>query len=336
VLSQPKRKSRLAWVIPAAIAIIIFVGGVAGNLIAEDLKNFYNAHPKPVWAVFVLALVATIAGVIWDHYRNRDSESPVVKEDNPAPAARDIKITHIHQSQSSTPNPLFQLPPPPSEFTGREKELAELRRGLKDGALICGAQGMGGVGKTALALKLAEELKPRYPDAQFYLDLRGASSEPLPATRAMEHVIRAYHPAAKLPDDPDALSALFHSTLEGKRALLLWDNVKDAAQVAPLRPPATCLMLVTSRRHFAFQGLRSIDLDQMTEEEACELLLKIEPRIGGEAKRIAKLCGYLPLALELAASALKVRKGVPPAEFARRLSDSERRIKLLDKTDSDF
>lgn len=336
MLSQPKRKSRLAWVIPAAIAIIIFVGGVAGNLIAEDLKNFYNAHPKPVWAVFVLALVATIAGVIWDHYRNRDSESPVVKEDNPAPAARDIKITHIHQSQSSTPNPLFQLPPPPSEFTGREKELAELRRGLKDGALICGAQGMGGVGKTALALKLAEELKPRYPDAQFYLDLRGASSEPLPATRAMEHVIRAYHPAAKLPDDPDALSALFHSTLEGKRALLLWDNVKDAAQVAPLRPPATCLMLVTSRRHFAFQGLRSIDLDQMTEEEACELLLKIEPRIGGEAKRIAKLCGYLPLALELAASALKVRKGVPPAEFARRLSDSERRIKLLDKTDSDF
>lgn len=210
-----------------------------------------------------------------------------------------------------------------------------MRRSLKDGALICGAQGMGGVGKTALALKLAEELKPRYPDAQFYLDLRGASGEPLSATRAMEHIIRAYHPTAKLPDEPAALSALFHSALEGKRALLLWDNVKDAAQVAPLRPPATCLMLVTSRRHFAIQGLHSIGLDQMTEKEACELLLKIEPRIGGEAKRIAKLCGYLPLALELAASALKVRKGVSPPEFALRLSDSERRTKLLDKTDSE-
>ena len=53
---------------------------------------------------------------------------------------------------------------------------------------------MGGIGKTALALKLVELLKPRYPDAQFFLDLKGASKQPLTVAEVLAHVVRAYHP----------------------------------------------------------------------------------------------------------------------------------------------
>ena len=83
-----------------------------------------------------------------------------------------------------------------------------------DGVTISGLQGMGGVGKTALALVLAERLKPRYPDAQFYLDLKGADKQPLSVAAALTHVIRAYHPTAKLPESEAELRGLYMSVLE--------------------------------------------------------------------------------------------------------------------------
>src|SRR5271169_2580051 len=69
---------------------------------------------------------------------------------------------------------LHQLPTPPPDFTGRSKELTELVEKIRfDGARVVGIFGMCGVGKTSLALMLAEELTPRYPDAQIFLDLKG-------------------------------------------------------------------------------------------------------------------------------------------------------------------
>src|SRR5439155_27369016 len=115
------------------------------------------------------------------------------------------------------------------------------------GATISGLQGLGGVGKTTLALKLAEQLTPHYPDAQFYLDLKGVSPQPLSAAEAMAHVIRAYHPTAKLPEAEAEVRGLYQSVLHGQCALLLMDNAASREQVEPLIPPAHCALLVTSR-----------------------------------------------------------------------------------------
>ena len=230
---------------------------------------------------------------------------------------------------SSLPPALHQLKPPPADFTGRADELAELLSAVRQGGVtISGLHGLGGVGKTALAYKLAEQLAPSYPDAQLVVELAGAGKQPLSPSDAMARVIRAYHPTAQLPAGEAELRGLYLSVLHGQRALLLLDDASGATQVEPLLPPASCILLVTSRQHFTLPGLRSVNLDVLPPADAHALLLRIAPRIGQDAPALAQLCGYLPLALRLTASALAERVDTTPADYVRRLTDATQRLRL--------
>ncbi len=101
------------------------------------------------------------------------------------------------------------------------------------------------------------------------------------------------------------------------------DNARDAQQVAPLIPPAGCLLLVTSRKHFTLPGLVEKNLDKLPPDDARDLLLRIAPRLKKEktdqVDELARLCGYLPLALRAVASALQEKKNISPADYANRL-----------------
>lgn len=229
---------------------------------------------------------------------------------------------------------LHQLPSPPADFTGREEDLNALRSALpKAGSLaIFGLRGAGGVGKTTLALKLAEELTPQYPDAQIYLDLKGVDPQPLTAVQAMAHVVRSFMPDVRLTESEAEMANVYRTILHGKRVLLLMDNAseKGQSQTEPLIPPAGSLLLVTSRFRFALTGMKSHDLDELPEKDACDLLLSIAPRINGNATEIAKLCGHLPLALRLAGSALANRQDLSPSEYIRRLLEGKERFDKVD------
>jgi hypothetical protein len=146
----------------------------------------------------------------------------------------------------------------------------------------------------------------------------------------MLHVIRAYDPTAQPPANYAELCARYRSVLYGQRALLLMDNASDREQVEPLIPPATCLLIVTSRQHFTLPGLFDKDLDTLAPDDARQFLLKVAPRIAGHADEIARLCGHLPLALRLAASALAERRDLGVADYVRRLYDAGQRLKLVD------
>jgi len=224
----------------------------------------------------------------------------------------------------------FQLPTPPADFTGREAELRDLRGAIeKDGIRIAALTGQGGVGKTALAIKLAVELTPNFPDAQIYLDLKGTTEKPLTTAEGLAHVIRAFHPETRLPDKEAELYALFRSVLDDKRAVLLMDNARDGTQVQSLIPPERCVLLLTSRTQLMLPGLYQKNLDTLPPEDATGLLLRIAPRIGGEAETIARLCGYLPEALRLAATAIAERTDLTPTQFLHRLTDEKQRLGFL-------
>ncbi|HZH30564.1 MAG TPA: tetratricopeptide repeat protein [Pyrinomonadaceae bacterium] len=235
-----------------------------------------------------------------------------------------------HDARQAIRHRLKQLPTPPRDFTGRVPELEELRRALGQGGVtISGVQGMGGVGKTALALVLAHEFKDLYPDAQIYLDLKGVSLQPLTPAEVMWHVVSSFHPDMKRPDDAE-LPAWYSDLLNRHRALLFYDNAKDDTQIEPLLPPPHCLLLVTSRRHFQVPGMFHKNLEEMTGADAEALLCEIAPRIGTDAAAIAKQCGYLPLALRLAASALHKSRALSPADVLRRLQDKRKRVALVE------
>jgi hypothetical protein len=251
------------------------------------------------------------------------------------PWIRTVRIsTGPGGGESEALRPLHQIPPPPTDFTGRDAELAELRKAVEaGGATISGVRGMGGVGKTALALKLAEDLSPHYPDGGIFLDLKGVADEgqtPLTPSEIMAHVIRAFHPESRLPEGEAELSGHYQSVLHGRRVLLLMDNAAGASQVAPLSPPKGCLLLVTSRAHFTLPGLVARNLDELPHEDACDLLLRIAPRIGGAAGEIARLCDGLPIALRLAGGALSERPDLTPDSYLRQLTDEKKRLGLID------
>ena len=235
----------------------------------------------------------------------------------------------IQKPSSPTVSSLHQLPPPPRDFTGREQELNEMvkRVGESNNLVISGPAG---VGKSAFALTVAERVKDSYPDAQFFLDLRGFSKGPVSATEAMTHVIRGYYPEAKLPDNEAELQGLYQSVLNGKRALILLDNAESEEQVKPLVPPQSCLLIVTSRRRFSQPGALSLGLETLSAEASRELLLKIAPRIGERAGEIAELCGGLLLALRLAASTLAERLDLSPDDYLHRLrGEAKERRELI-------
>ncbi len=212
----------------------------------------------------------------------------------------------------STPGPLvraslFQLPPVKADFTGRKTDLDALR-GLASGdggaaAVITGLGGMGGIGKSELAKVLAHEWRPRFPDAQIWLDGYGTRTDPPPPSAGdlIAQVIRAFHPeAGQLPEELATLQTLYRQTLEGKRALIVLDNASDATQAGPLVPPEGCGFIVTSRRSFLVGGKPPHLVGRLPEREAIDLLREICPALAEtDAARVAAHCGGLPLALRL-------------------------------------
>jgi tetratricopeptide (TPR) repeat protein len=202
---------------------------------------------------------------------------------------------------------------------------------------------MGGVGKTELALRVAYELKSEFSDGQLSFDLGGVSPHARTTAEAMAHVIRAFGATDESSAFPRSrsgrskhsmteaeLEPRYQLVLRGKKAILLFDNAKDEAQIARLTPPKTCTMLVTSRQHLELHGLESKHLDVLPPSDAHELLLKVCGSIKGKDEEIAKLCGYLPLALWAAASTIKKSPNVTPADYTRHLKSYRARLDLTE------
>jgi DNA-binding SARP family transcriptional activator len=246
-----------------------------------------------------------------------------------------------------------QLPPDVRGFSGRRAELTQLDETLRAGGeqptavVISALSGTAGVGKTALAVHWAHQLRYMFPDGQMYANLRGfhqggLATSPAEALRAFLDALDV--PPSLIPAGLDAQAALYRSLLAGKRMLIVLDNARDAEQVHPLLPGAPgCLVIVTSRNQLsglvAAVGALPLTLDLLPVAEARELLAHRlgEGRIAAEpraADEIVALCACLPLALSIVAAQAAAQPGFRLTTLADKLREAHGSLDAFDGGDA--
>ncbi|MFL6137218.1 MAG: AfsR/SARP family transcriptional regulator [Frankiaceae bacterium] len=243
--------------------------------------------------------------------------------------------------------PPSTLPMDLADFTGRAHELVEVLAAATDGGStrIVAIDGMGGSGKTALAVRAAHRLVPAYPDGQLYLDLRGYAPEGQPVTTAgaLDSLLRAmYVPRQQVPEELTEQLLLWQTMLADKRVLLLLDNVADASTIRPLLPTSPgCAALVTSRaRLLDLDGARWMSIGALSAADSADLITTVlgADRVEAEsdaARELAELCGHLPLALRIAATRLRNRPRWAIWYLVDRLRDEAHRLLELSSGDRD-
>jgi DNA-binding SARP family transcriptional activator/tetratricopeptide (TPR) repeat protein len=242
-----------------------------------------------------------------------------------------------------------QLPAAPAKFAGRQRELAALTGCLDAGAgreapVILAISGIPGVGKTALGVHWAHQVRERFPDGQFYVNLRGfgLSQAPVTPAEAINVFLESLGVGTnQLSRRLETRAGLYRSLLAGKRMLIVLDNARDEAQVRPLLPGSpTCAVLITSRNELtglvAAEAARLLVLDVLSEPEARQLLAsRLGAGLAAEADAVSEvisLCGRLPLALAIAA-ARATRPARPLASLAAELQGIRHRLDQLDAGD---
>ncbi|MEM9809542.1 MAG: tetratricopeptide repeat protein [Cyanobacteria bacterium P01_D01_bin.56] len=252
--------------------------------------------------------------------------------------ARDVYIGAAPAKQSYTS--LHQLPRDIGDFTGRSKQIQTIEAGLTQvgtAVPIVAVSGMPGVGKSALAIHVAHQLKGQFPDAQLYVDLRGVGERPLAPGDVLVGWLRAFGiEDSQIPPLLDERVKLYRQQLEGKRVLVILDNASTAEQVRPLlMGSSSCGVLITSRQRLAaLAGAKLVDVFPMEETEALELLRELagEERLHADketAQQIVELCGRLPLAVRIAGAFLRQKVHWSLGEYGRLLANEQNRLKQL-------
>lgn len=236
---------------------------------------------------------------------------------------------------TSAPRPFttrLMRDPIPS-FVGRSSEIERLVRTLRFASgpvgLVSGARGVGGLGKSELCCKVASDLQAVLP-VQIWIDLRTSTEQPLRPEQAVERVLRFLGgPLSRLPSEPEAQLALYRSKLSGQRALIIADDIRDAATIRALLPPPGCALLANSRSRIQLSpiGLASsyaLELDGLQPSESSQLLRSLCPRLSStQAGELAHRCAHAPLALQLIGQLLREDSRRSPVDVLA-LLDSER------------
>ena len=263
---------------------------------------------------------------------------------SPEPALAAAGVTAAAGPPPAEPGPM-QLPADISDFTGREVHVEELCRLLSVGrsddnpgavpvALVAGA---GGLGKTTLAIHAAHRMRSQYPDGVLYVDLLGASPQPLSPADVLARFLRDLgEREVQVPVSDEQRAALYRTRLNGQRTLIVLDNARDAAQVRPLLPgSASCAVIVTSRSRLPdLVGGGLVHLDVLDDSEALALFSRIvgAQRTAAEPDATAELlvaCAGLPLAIRISAARLASRSSWTIRWLADQIGDEHRRLDEL-------
>jgi tetratricopeptide (TPR) repeat protein len=217
---------------------------------------------------------------------------------------------HARTPTVAPPAP-FRAPADLPTFVGRADQVRQLREALLQTgqAAICGVKGMGGVGKTTLATRIAYQLRTSFPDGVLWARLDVTDTLTILASFA-----DAYDKDVSQFRDIESRAAVVRDLLVNKRVLIILDNAESGVQVRPLLPPNSgkCAVLVTTRNDLsALDGWKQVALGSF--DSASPDALQLFERYLGPSRvsvyedvlrEISSLLGHLPLALAIAAGLL--------------------------------
>ena len=242
-----------------------------------------------------------------------------------------------------------QLPPAPARLEGRLRQLNELDAavtGRAPGApAVVVIDGPAGAGKTALALYRAHRATDQFIDGQLYADLQGFAPRTQPPATP-DTVLTWFCLALRAPNIPETLqqkTALFRSLLHVRRVLIVLDNAASAEQVEPILPAAEgCAVIITSRRVLSRLAMhydaRRVTVGPLAEADSICLLRYLIGHERADAepeavRKLAELCGNLPLALRIAADLVGRHPHRQIADLAAELDDQDARLDNLETDD---
>ncbi|GGX74864.1 AfsR/SARP family transcriptional regulator [Streptomyces hiroshimensis] len=232
------------------------------------------------------------------------------------------------------------LPADTGDFTGRTAEAGLLLETLAPDGRATGrpvdrvtgrsvvVHGAAGTGKTALAVHVAHRLRDLYPDGQLYAGLTGPHALPVPPGRVLAAFIRAL--GGDVPDDETAMAAAYQTALEGRRVMVVLDDVRDLDGIRPLIPRHPgCATMITGRALTGtglLPGARWLPLGAFSPEDALGLLVhalgpsrvEAEP---GAARALAEACRRHPALLRTTAARLAARPHWSLASMVDRMTD---------------
>jgi DNA-binding SARP family transcriptional activator len=245
------------------------------------------------------------------------SPAPLARADRASEAGGPAGPGEVQPDQDWPASVRYSLPPDAAAFTGRTAELDNITGVVAASAdagrvvAIHAIGGMPGIGKTALAVHVAHQLRSRFPDRQLFIDLHAHTpgKEPVPPGEALAGLLTTIGIDARyIPDGIEGRTGLWRDRLAGQRAILVLDNAASSAQVAPLLPGTEhCLVLVTSRRHLGDLpgAVVQVTLDALAPDQAREMFLQLAPRASASpapaVAELVELAGFLPLAISLLA-----------------------------------
>nr|WP_202555507.1 tetratricopeptide repeat protein [Streptomyces sp. SID4950] len=237
----------------------------------------------------------------------------------------------------------WQLPPL-GRVIDRAAELAALERhrvrATAEGrSVLAAVSGLGGVGKTTVAVRWLHTLRPRFPAGQLHADLGAQSPDgPQHPGDVLARFLRALGvPAQQVPSALAERTALYRSLTANQRLVVLLDDAATAAQVRPLLPAGESVTAVTSRRRLSgltVDGCYPIHLGPLAPEAAVELLAdtlsdgRVTENPDG-ARSLVELCAGLPLAVRVAGARLAARPGRSITTMVRLLTEEHQRLEGL-------
>lgn len=256
----------------------------------------------------------------------RDLHSLILSDETPAPGPAGPAAA---RTQRQIPAQLVADLP---DYVARPECERPVHRALTaaHGAVrICCVHGPWGVGKTALAVHMAHRLRAEFPDGQVFADLRGSHRSPAEPADVLAAFLQGLGlPEQRIPAGLAERAALYRSLLDGRRALVVLDDVGSAEAVRPLLPggPETAL-LITSRTQLAdLPGNVPVRVDVLAPGPASELFRRVSGAgtSGASATAVASVTravGGHPLAVRTVAARTAARPHLDLWHLAARLDD---------------